>query len=425
VAAEAVEANGVAAGDALALANARLIDGTGAAARDGMTIRVSGGRIASVDDGRPSDLPPEATVIDCAGRTVLPGLIDAHAHIGSVAGVHPALARPDLPPDLQAHGLAVVARRLLAGGITTVRDVGATGDGVLLLREAISLGLLSGPRILASGRIVAATSPGARMFAGMYREADGPDDMRRAVREQIRRGADFIKVMVTGALTVPGEAVHPAQMTAAEFAAIVDEAHRMGLRVAAHAEGLEGIRVAVDGGADTIEHGEMACRAPELLDRMAAGGIVLIPTMTVFHRVSDPASGYPPDLVEQARGLREAADRTVAAARRAGVTIAMGPDSGPQGENSQELARLVDAGLTPMEAIVAATKHGARACGLDDLGTIEAGKAADMFVLDGDPLADVRLFGEPDRRWLVIRGGRVVAGTAISQQIAGARPLLR
>jgi imidazolonepropionase-like amidohydrolase len=409
-------------GSVLAFTNARLIDGTGAAARPHATVVTRHGRIESVGFGPGAIVPPDAKEIDVGGRTLIPGLIDAHAHIGNVAGIDRALSGNDVASELVGLALGAVAGRLLAGGITTVRELGAVGDRVLALRDAIRLGLLRGPRILASGRIMAATSPGARAFPGMYREANGPDDMRRAVREQIRRGADLIKVMVTGALTVLGENVHPAQMTAAEFGASIDEAHRMGLRVATHAEGLEGIRLAVDGGADTIEHGEFAHRDPSLLARMAERGTVLVPTLSVFHLLTDPetAPAWPASLVEQAKGLRDAAYETVAAARRAGVVMAMGPDAGPQGGNSRELIRLVAAGLHPLEAITAGTRNGALACGTDEFGTIAKGRAADLLVVDGDPTADIAVLTDAARRWLVVRDGELVAGMGLRQGVDGA-----
>jgi imidazolonepropionase-like amidohydrolase len=292
-----------------------------------------------------------------------------------------------------------------------VRDAGSYDDEAIVLRRAVELGLVEGPRILSCGRILSATAPGARIFGTMYREADGPWEMRKAVREQIRRGADFVKVMATGARSVVLEDPEPAQITEAEMAAVVDEAHRMGLRVAAHAEGLEGARLAVESGVDTIEHGLSLHRAPEVLASMAERGIVLIPTLTTFHDLAERFSAdVAPVLVEQAERQRDEAYRTLAAARAAGVTIAMGFDSGPPGANALELTRMVDGGLTPLEGIRAATMGSARALGLDDVGTIEPGKVADVLVIDGDPLEDVRILCDRDRLWLVLKDGRRVAG---------------
>jgi imidazolonepropionase-like amidohydrolase len=387
--------------EALALTNARLVDGSGAPPRTGATVVVADGRIVSVSEEAPT---PGAATLDLEGRTMLPGLIDAHVHLSS-------LGLPDVSSNLQEYGLAFVARKMLEGGFTTVRDLGSYGNSLFRLREAIDLGLCQGPRLVLCGQIVAATSPGARAFPGMYCEADGPDGMRRAVREQIRQGADFVKVMSTGALTVADEDVNPAQLTAEELAAVVDESHRTGFSVASHAEGLAGIRLSVDAGVDTLEHGEMAFEDPGILAAMAEQGIVLVPTLCVFDLVAE-GDGFPEWMRERAKFLRESAEKTVAAARREGVAMAVGADAGPHGENARELVRLVETGLLPMEAIVAATSTAARACRLEDeLGTIEPGKAADLLVLDGDALADVRLFLDPARRWLVLQAGRPVAGT--------------
>jgi imidazolonepropionase-like amidohydrolase len=388
----------------LALVNARLIDGTGAPPRDGITVIVEDGRIVSVEDAPP---PQSADVLDVEGRTLLPGLIDAHVHLSSIdlTGVE---------DELQDYALAFVARKMLEGGITTIRDLGSYGRSLFRLREAIELGLCRGPRLHLCGQIIAATSPGARAFPGMYLEADGPDGMRRAVREQIRQGVDFIKLMSTGALTVPDEDVNPAQLTPEEVGAVVDESHRIGLMVASHAEGLAGIQLSVKAGVDTLEHGEMAFGDTAILAEMAERGIILVPTLCVFDLVAG-GEAFPEWMRERAKFLRECAEETVAAARHEGVSLAMGADAGPHGENARELVRLVETGLSSMEGIVAATKIAARACGIEaEIGTIEAGKVADLLVLDGDPLENVRVFLDAERRWLVLQAGEPVAGTRAS-----------
>jgi imidazolonepropionase-like amidohydrolase len=250
------------------------------------------------------------------------------------------------------------------------------------------------------------------MFGTMYREADGPWEMRKAVREQIRDGADYIKIMATGARSVEREDPEPAQMTPEEVVAVVEEAHRIGYRVAAHAEGLAGTRIAIEAGVDTIEHGLALHRAPELLDTMAEHGIVLVPTLTTFHDLAERfADDFAPRLVEQARRQADEAARTVIAAHDAGVTLAMGYDSGPPGASAGELVRLADAGLGAAGAIRAATAGSACALGLTDVGTVEVGKIADLLVVDGDPLEQPSVLTEPERVRLVIQAGRVVAGT--------------
>ncbi len=396
----------------MVLTNARVIDGTGRAPIDSATVRIEDGRIA--------ELSPTALDggLDLGGRTLMPGLIDAHAHLSSDISRSPGFGPPPAlkgelprPRELGYFVLAKTARALLAAGVTSIRDVGSYDDEAIALREAVRLGLVEGPRILSCGRIISATAPGGAIFTTMYREADGPDDMRKAVREQLRRGADFIKLMATGARSVLAEDPEPAQMTAEELHAIVDEAHRMGVRVAAHVEGLAGARLAVEGGVDTIEHGLSLHRDPGLLDAMAQAGIVLVPTLSTFHDLAERfTDAFAPALVEQAKRQLEEAYATLAAARAAGVTLAMGHDSGPPGENAIELVRMVDGGLSALEGIAAATRGSAQALGLPDLGTITPGAVADLIVIDGDPASDVRVLLDRRRISMVIQGGAVVAG---------------
>jgi imidazolonepropionase-like amidohydrolase len=231
------------------------------------------------------------------------------------------------------------------------------------------------------------------------------------VREQLRRGADFVKLMATGARSVVAEDPEPAQMTAPELEAIVDEAHRLGVRVAAHVEGLAGARLAVEAGVDTIEHGLSLHREPPLLEAMARAGIVLVPTLSTFHDLAERFTDeFAPALVEQAKRQLEEAYLTLVAARTSGVTLAMGHDSGPPGDNVIELVRMVEGGLSPLEGIAAATHGSARALGLPDVGTVTGGAVADLIVIDGDPVADVRVLREPGRIWMVVQAGKVVAG---------------
>jgi imidazolonepropionase-like amidohydrolase len=403
----------------LILWDARLIDGFGGPPVEHTVVRASGGFIASVELVANRTMP--AGAIDVAGRTLLPGLIDAHVHVMSDTERSPGFGPPPplhgeepRPDALRWFTLAKAARAFLAAGITTVRDVGSPDDEAITLREAIRLGLTDGPRILSCGRIISATAPGGRIFGTMYEEADGPWEMRRAVRRQLRRGADYIKVMATGARSVEREDPEPAQMTAEELQAAVDEAHRMGVRVAAHAEGLAGTRLAIEAGVDTIEHGLSLHRAPKLLATMAQRGIVLVPTLSTFDDLAERfRDEFAPSLVAQAERQRDEAALTLLAARAAGVTLAMGYDSGPPGASARELVRMVEAGLTPSEAIVAATAGSARALGVEDRGVVEPGRVADLLVVDGDPLQTPALLADPEQIWFVARSGVRVAGSAV------------
>jgi len=414
------------------LTNARLFDKTSAAVRDGAAVLIEGGEIARVGDAA-DGAPDGAVAIDLGGRTLLPGLIDAHAHVYPHVPT-PAPGAEPIWPGTGAHFLASALRDALRMGITTLRDVGSYGDLVFEARQAMRYGAFRGPRLLTCGRIISATAPGGRWFDGMYREADGSDDVRRAVREQLRRGADFVKVMTTGARSVELEDPDPAQMTREEIATVVDEAHRMGYRVAAHAEGLDGTQIAIETGIDTIEHGMYLNQRPDLLDEMAAAGQVLVPTLGCFYGVAGAAAanGAGPDgapapsveppatwasmLVELALHNLEQADLTLKAARAAGVSIAAGHDWAPISDLGLEIVHMVHHGLSAPEALVAATRTAARALGLDDrIGTIEPGRLADLVVTDGDPLARPGLLRDRDRIWLVLQLGAPVAGAALER----------
>ncbi|MDP9286090.1 MAG: amidohydrolase family protein [Actinomycetota bacterium] len=408
------------------LENARLFDGTGAAPRDSVSVLVEEGRIGRI--AHTGEAPPEgALVLDLAGRTLLPGLIDAHAHVGvSFPKPAPAHGAEALLPGTIGHVLAAELREVLRMGITTMRDVGSMGDIVVEARQAMRYGAFRGPRLLTCGRIVSPTGPGGRFFSGMYREADGPDDMRRAAREQLRYGADFVKVMTTGARTVELEDPDPAQLTHDELAVVVEETHRMGYRVCAHCEGLAGTELAIEAGIDTIEHGMYLNQRPDLLERMAASGQVLVPTLSFLLHVAgqDPAadftaSTWTPPLVELGEHNVEQAQLTLVAARNAGVRLAMGHDTAPLHAGANELLRMVEAGLSTCEALVAATSGSACALGLTEhVGTVEPGKLADLLVVDGDPLARPEVLCERARIWLVLRLGTPVAGTALEPTLA-------
>jgi imidazolonepropionase-like amidohydrolase len=394
--------------------NVRVFDGLERAA-----VRIDGARIASVEAAS-GERPGSA--VDCTGCTLLPGLIDAHMHVSS-----DVFRSPGFGPSEPLHGeeprrrelgyfvLAATALELLRAGFTTVRDVGCYDEEAIALRQAIDLGVIPGPRVLSCGRIISATSPGGAIFGTMYHEANGPWEMRHAVRTQLRSGADYVKLMATGARSVEREDPEPAQLTREEIEAVVDEAHRLGVRVAAHAEGLEGTRFAIEAGVDTVEHGLSLHREPRLLALMAERGIVLVPTLSTFHDLAERFTGdFPVSLVELAKRQLAEAYETLVAAKEAGVVLAMGHDSGPPGENAIELVRMAEGGLGSTAAIRAATKGSATALGLDDVGVIEQGARADLVVIDGHPVDDARILLDRSRIRTVLKDGVVVAGAAHS-----------
>ena len=405
------------------LTGARLFDGTGAALRENTAILVEDGVIRRVADDR-ERCPDGARPVDLGRRVLMPGLTDAHTH-ASGRVPHTAKGAEEALPGVAAHFLQAELRDYLRFGVTTIRVCGSQGLMPQQARQAMRYGAFRGPRLLTCGKIVSATAPGGRFYGDMYREADGPDDIRRAVREQIRAGADFIKMMTTGARSNELEDPEPLQLTEPELAAITDEAHRLGYRVAAHAEGLDGCAAAIRHGVDTIEHGMYLHRRPELLDAMAAAGQVLVPTLSGYYwmaglseDVIDPAQAeaepdMPPVLTELAQRNIEEGAASMRAARQAGVKIALGSDTSLA--VGLEIQRMVQHGLTPAEALVAATRTAAEALGLDEhIGTVTEGKLADLTIVDGDPLAEPHLLSDPDRIWLVLQLGTPVAGQLLA-----------
>jgi imidazolonepropionase-like amidohydrolase len=310
-----------------------------------------------------------------------------------------------------------------------VRNVGGQGSEPQAARQAMRYGAFRGPRLLTCGQIISATAPGGRFYGAMYREADGPDGVRKAVREQLRDGADFIKVMTTGARSNEMEDPSPTQFTGAEFAALVDEARRMGVKVAAHAEGLDGVAAAVHHKMDTIEHGMYLNQRPDLLDQMAASGQVLVPTLSGYYWMGgmptaiDPSTatidpGMLPLLVDLAHYNLEQGTLSMRAAAHAGVRVGLGSDAEAlSGEaTALELVRMIHHGLSPADALRAATSVAAEAIGLHEhIGTVQAGKLADLLVIDGDALATPALLLDPARIWLVVQLGHFAAGTMMQR----------
>ena len=430
------------------LTGARLFDGTEAALRENTAILVEGGVIRRVADDR-ERCPEGARQVDVGRRVLMPGLTDAHTH-ASGRVPHTATGAEEPLPGVAAHFLQAELRDYLRFGVTTIRVCGSQGLMPQVARQAMRYGAFRGPRLLTCGKIVSATAPGGRFYGDMYREADGPDDMRRAIREQIRAGADFVKVMTTGARSNELEDPEPLQLTEPELAAVTDEAHRLGYRVAAHAEGLDGCAAAIRHGVDTIEHGMYLHQRPELLEAMAAAGQVLVPTLSGYYWMAglgkavdpgtrpgtsaeragehadpasahaDPASahadpGMPPILTGLAWHNLEQGAASMRAARLAGVPIALGSDVSLA--TGLEIQRMVHHGLTPGEALVAATRTAAEALGLGEhIGTVAEGKLADLIIVDGDPLTEPQLLADPGRIWLVLQLGVPVAGQALSSQ---------
>ncbi len=394
------------------LQNVTLIDGSGREPQTGMDVLVSEGRISALgSSGSLAIERHETAMYALDGMTLLPGLIDCHVHIFIDASPEGRI-KIDEPLGLALLRAAHHARCALEAGITTVRDLGGQAHMEFALRQAIAGGYCSGPRLVLAGKLLSMTSAGAEAFRGMYREADGADEVRKAAREQLKAGADVIKVMATGAVMTPGEEPGVSQFTFEEMCAAAEEVHKVGRKMAAHAHGSAGILTAVRAGTDTIEHGSLLCETPEAIRLMAERGVFLVPTLATSAMTSHGAE-IPAFMAEKERRLGDAPQRSVRAALAAGIPIAMGTDAGVpfvrHGDNAVELVLMVEAGLSPMQSIVSSTGNAARALGLqDEIGTIEVGKCADLLVIDGDPLADIAVLTKKERIHIVMQSGRMV-----------------
>lgn len=365
------------------------------------------GTIESVQ-AEPTDAGPERS-IDLNGRAVIPGLMDVHLHLSSASLRHVdelGVTASDLVP----FAAYAAGRRLLDAGFTCVRDVGAQGSALFALRAAAAHGLLEAPRLVLSGQILSVTSIGSRRYGAMYDIADGPEALRAAVRRQVSRGADLIKVMADGTTSLRYDEVDRSEITPEELKAILDEAHRMHRPVACHVEGA-GLEVAATAGVQSIEHAPSAHRSPAALAAMAENDTVLVPTLATYEGEAT-SSDSPKWLRERSKRILEDAVITVGEALRAGVRIASGSDEDPGTSSRRELQLLGEAGLNSRQVLGAATEHSARACGLGDkLGRIHPGRAADLVVLDTRLAPTIDDLGRPDRVWAVLVGGRLLAGT--------------
>jgi imidazolonepropionase-like amidohydrolase len=383
--------------------------------RDGRVQEVRAGFVPADSVGEPGDA---VTIVDLSRHFVLPGLMDAHVHLTGELGPEQKLlwvTRSDVAVALYS---LPFLRRTLDAGFTTVRDLGSEPEIVFALREAVAAGLVEGPRIIAAGASIAATGGHGDLHG--YREeilalwaadsiCDGVADCRRAVRAQVKHGADVIKVTATGGVLSETAAGTGQQLFDDELAAIVETAHGLGRKVAAHAHGVDGINAALRAGVDSIEHGTYSDATSFRLYRES--GAYLVPTMLAGATVvemAETATFMPPAVRDKALRVGREMAEMVRRAHAAGVPIAYGTDSGVSrhGDNGRELALLVAAGLTPMEAIHAATINAARLLGVEDrLGTLEPGKLADLIAVAGDPLEDVSRLQSVE--W-VLKEGRVV-----------------
>ncbi len=395
-----------------------LIDGTGAAPVRDAAVIVNDGRIEAVTTAGVGSWPKDAEVLDVSGKTILPGLIDCHDH-PALHGYE--LARRwglDEPASTRSLRTAQAIEQIIDAGYTVVRDAGGLDAG---FRLAIEEGLIRGPRLLLSLAIISPIGgigdrvspsghecmvpPDAALPRGV---AHGVEDVRNVVRTMVRAGADVIKCATTGgASSRAGHGPKDAAFTLDEMKALVDEAHALGRRVLCHALGGRGLRIALEAGVDSIEHGCYLDEDRELVPMMAEKGIYFVPTLTVYEYHRESKSAHVRD---RARALYSHHLDSVQRALEAGVKVVAGTDAGGHGHppNAAELAHLVRAGHTPMQALRAATALAAECCGVEqEVGTVEKGKLADLIVVDGDPLTDIRVLQDAARITLVMKSGVV------------------
>ena len=382
------------------LTGATLIDGTGAAPVSDAAVVVGGERITAAGPRLAVTWPADAEIVDVRGRTIIPGLIDAHDHLASHGYALATRWGLDEPASTAHLRTARVLAETLAMGYTTVRDGGGLDAG---FKVAVEQGLIPGPRLVLGIQIVSPTggigdrvSPSGHSCCAVYDPllpesvANGPDEVREVVRTMVRAGADVIKTATTGgASSRPGHGPLDAAFSLQEMQALVAESHALDRRVMCHALGGPGLRTALEAGVDSIEHGCYLDEEPTVMAKMAAQGTFFVPTLTVYVYHRESAS---PHVRARAAALHPHHVASVQRALELGVPIAAGTDAGGHGhpKNALELKYLVEAGLTPMQALRAATQGAAQCLGLErELGTLEKGRLADLVVVNGSPLADV------------------------------------
>jgi len=387
-----------------------LIDGINDKPIEQVSIVVEDGRFAQIVAGYIQ--PGEGDeLIDLTRHTVMPGLMDMHTHLSSEFTKDAYSEGFFLNPTDYAIRSTVFAKRTLMAGFTTVRDVGDDGMVIVSLRNAVNAGLVAGPRIFTSGKAIGTTGGHADPTNGWNEELrgdpgpkqgviNGPEEARKAVRQRYKEGADLIKITATGGVLSLAKSGQNPQFTDEELAAIVDAATDYGFTVAVHAHGTEGMKRAVLAGVNSIEHGTYM--SDEVMRLMKKHGTYYVPTILAGRFVAEKAQedGYFPDVVRpKAAAVGPQIESTFAKAWKAGVTIAFGTDCGvsPHGANAREFLFMVEQGMPPMAALQSATMTSARLLGVEDeLGSIAAGKLADIIAVTGDPIEDISLLKSVD-----------------------------
>jgi imidazolonepropionase-like amidohydrolase len=410
----------------------RLFDATSDKVRENMVIAVEDDRIKSVASAADLKIPPGANVVDLSQATVLPGLIDCHTHLGSRADRYNEIYDFKHTPFDHAFSGVVNARKTLEAGFTSVRDVGSDPFLAVDLRNSINEGYLVGPRIVASGPGISITgghgdlnnySPQTRvmMFPDErdYSIADGVDQIRHVIRAQVKYSVDVIKIMSTGGVLSRGDNPGAPQYTLDELKAAADEAHMAGRKIASHAHGAQGIKNAILAGIDSIEHASLIDDEGIRLAREHGTYLVMDIYNDDYLINEAPKYGLPTENIEKEKMVGRLQRENFQKAFQAGVKMAFGTDAGvyPHGDNAKQFFYMVKYGMTPAQAIRSATANAADLIGrAKDVGTIEAGKYADIIAVNGDPMSDVRALEHVE---FVMKGGVVYKDTRSSASRSG------
>ena len=409
----------------------RLFDATHDTVRENVVIVVEDERIKSIASAADLKIPPGSKVIDLSQATVLPGLIDCHTHLDSRADRYNEVYRFKDTPFSHAFAAVVNARKTLEAGFTSVRDVGSDPFLAVDLRNSINEGLVAGPRIVASGPGISITgghgdlnnfSPQTRVM--MFPEerdfkiADSVDQVRHVIRAQEKYGVDVIKILATGGVLSKGDSPGSPQFTLEELKAAAETAHMGGRKIAAHAHGTEGIKNAILAGIDSIEHASLIDDEGIRLAKEHGTYLVMDIYNDDYILNDAPKWGLPTENLEKERMVGRLQRENFRKAVQAGVKMAFGTDAGvyPHGDNARQFFYMVKFGMTPAQAIRAATSSAADLIGrAQNVGTIEAGKYADIIAVNADPLADVRALEHVD---FVMKGGVVYKDTRVSYPAA-------
>lgn len=404
-----------------------IIDGNGNRIEDGVLV-FNGDRIESIGKKNDIRVPEPARHYDLSGKFILPGLIDAHIHL-DLHGMPDTIHESMVEDKLRAIRASIEMGNTVRSGFTTVRNAGSANFIDIAVKKAVDENMIVGPRILASGKIICMMSAGSEYFKGLYREADGVDENRKAAREQLKEGADYLKVMATGAIMNPGGVPGAPHLDADEIRAVVEEGEKINKHTAAHAHGAEGIKNAIRAGVRTIEHGTLA--DDEALKMMVDNGIFLTSTLSsnFWMLYGREQNGLPQFMAEKAEEVAKLRRENLHRAVDRGVKVVLGTDAGTpynyHGKNAMELIQYVELGLMDeMAAITAATKTAADAIGLlESVGTLSPGKFADCLVLHRDPIADITCLQSHENIYMVFKDGNLIEGNIDASQWSSESPL--